>query len=118
VLNSHIRLLRVPVAIQTRRAQNVDASLRNAIRDACAHSPQISACYLLDSRRKDNGKTALLVAVMLDDEQKFEHVTQALADALTKFPPPPETWIISATSLPNIEAYRGTEFYVRDSTLE
>ena len=109
--------------MQTRRAQNVDASLRAAIRVACTHSPRISACYLLDSRRPDDGKTALLVAVVLErqyehDDQQYQHAIQPLLDALRKFPPPPETWIISASSLGNIERCRGTEFYVRDSTLK
>jgi hypothetical protein len=93
VLNNDVKHLKLALTIQTRRAQHVDASLRDAIRAACTRSPRISACYLLDSRRPDSGTTALRVAVVLDDEQQCEHddqqlqhAIQSLLDAFKKIP--------------------------------
>jgi hypothetical protein len=55
--SNHVHTLSKEIPVQIRRAQHVGLELENAIRGACRRSPAVSACYLLDTRRKDNGKT-------------------------------------------------------------
>jgi len=114
---SPIKVLSKPITIQTRRAQDVDGSLAGILRQVCTDTPTIAACHLLDSRRVETGQTALLVALVLDDEMFFETAALGFPKAFEQFKPPPEIWIISATSMAeSIERYRGTEFYVRETS--
>lgn len=100
-------------AIQTRRAQAVDAELATAIRGYCESIPYIIACYLLDARKPDTEEIVLIIAVTLEDEAaQLVWVGQQFQAMLQRFPShASKTFITGSSQL--AQGYAGTEFYVR-----
>jgi hypothetical protein len=103
------------VALQTRRAQAVDAQLAGAIRRTCEGIPQLAACYLLDARKPETAETALLIAVTLDDEAAhMDLVAQQFQAMLRQFPThASKTFIMSSAQF--VHNYAGAEFYVKQA---
>jgi hypothetical protein len=100
------------LTIQTRRAQAVDAQLATAIRRTCQEIPALAACYLLDAREPETGKTALIIATTLDEPARMDSVGERFQTMLRQFPSHAgKTYIMSSDNF--AAEYAGAEFYIR-----
>ena len=106
-------VLPADLTIQTRRAQNLNPALGSAIRIFCETHKNVAVCYVLDGRRPDTGKEALIIAVTMDGgEIQLSSIAAAFQATLKNFPDHvANTFLMSSDAF--VERYSGFEFYVR-----
>ena len=106
-------VLKSDTVIQTRRAQAVDPTFAESIRQVLEANRQVIAGYLLDAREPNSEGTFLILALTLEDERKdLDLVTKQLWEMLEQFPQHKfKTFMMS--SVPFKDRYSGSEFYLR-----